>query len=71
MVNAKVKMLLSYNSGSQESQINQFLKTIDVRQIIKIENNNSMTSNSLLCVTYVYYVELEDTRDLKLDKLIF
>ena len=75
MINAKVKIFNEdYYSGLQ-SEINEFLKTIDVRQIIKTEYSSNMSIGQYDVMkrsfsAIIYYVELADMRDAKIDNVL-
>jgi hypothetical protein len=69
MVNAKVKVIEEKWGFSLENSMNEFLKTIDVRQIIKTEFSKSEDNiNSLIAI--IYYIELSDVRDIKIDNVL-
>jgi hypothetical protein len=75
MINAKVKIFNEdYYSGLQ-SEINEFLKTIDVRQIIKTEYSSNMSLGQYDVMkrsfsAIIYYVEMADVRDAKIDNVL-
>ena len=74
MINAKVKIFYEDYAHTLENVVNDFLKTIDVRQIIKTEYStcvaagqyNTIRSHSVI----IYYVELADVRDAKIDNVL-
>jgi len=74
MINAKVKIFYEDYAHTLENVVNDFLKTIDVRQIIKTEYStgvsagqyNTIRSHSVI----IYYVEYEDIRDAKIDNVL-
>jgi len=66
MVNAKVKVIEEKWGFSLENSMNEFLKTIDVRQIIKTEF--SRCENNITAI--IYYIELADVRDIKIDNVL-
>ena len=74
MINAKVKIFNEDYNSYLEDEVNKFLETIDVRQIIKTEYSSSMvvsqytTINSYSAI--IYYVELADVRDAKIDNVL-
>ena len=71
MINTRVKVIYNSNDYSFEREVNDFLKTIDIRQIVKTEY--STCCNSSGCVTYsvmIYFVEIEDVRDAKIDNIL-
>ena len=72
MINAQVKIINEEYAGSLETEINKFLKTIDVRQIIKTEYSacvSAVPTQRSFSVT-IYYVNFEDVRDVKLDNVL-
>lgn len=70
MINAQVKVINTDWYSELERQINDFLKTIDVRQIIKTEYSSSISSHAKSFSVIIYYVEIEDVRDLKIDHVL-
>lgn len=74
MIKAKVKIFNEEQAFSLERAVNNFLETIDVRQIIKTEYSNSVSSgqyNSLKSYSaIIYYVDLADIREIKIDNVL-
>lgn len=74
MINAKVKIFNEEYPSSLESSINEFLKTIDVRQIIKTEYSSNASVGQYQVIrtntAIIYYVELADVRDAKIDNVL-
>ena len=74
MINAKVKILCRDYDSYLEDAVNQFLETIDVRQIIKTEYSSSMAANQYNTIrshsVIIYYVELADIREAKIENLL-
>lgn len=75
MINAQVKIISDEDSAtSLEIKINNFLKTIDARQIIKTEFSSSISTGPYhtkrLFSTTIYYVNFEDVRDVKIDNVL-
>ena len=74
MINAKVKIFNEEYPSSLESSINEFLETIDVRQIIKTEYSSSMATGQYGTIrshsVVIYYVELADVRDSKIENVL-
>ena len=66
MVNEKIKMFYDSYQTSLEDEVNQFLCTIDIRQIIKISYNS--TDQEYSCM--ILYVESDDLRDIKIDNVL-
>jgi hypothetical protein len=74
MIKAKIKIFNEEYPSQLEIQINKFLETIDVRQIIKTEySSNSSASQYSRIISHsavIYYVELADVRDAKIDNVL-
>jgi hypothetical protein len=74
MINAKVKIFNEDYNYSLEDEVNKFLETIDVRQIIKTEYSSSMAVSQYTTIrsysVIIYYVELADIRDVKIDNVL-
>ena len=74
MINAKVKIFNADYESYLEKSINEFLKTIDVRQIIKTEYSSSASVGQYNTIksfsAIIYYVELADVRDAKIDNVL-
>ena len=65
MINGKIKVIHIHN-GYIEGEIQKFLDTIDIRQIIKI--NIEYHSNMCLCT--ILYVGIEDIRNIKINSIL-
>jgi hypothetical protein len=74
MINAKVKIISDEFGDNLEEEINKFLKTIDVRQIIKTEYSSNISagqySTKRLSSVVIYYVGSDDIRDVKIDNVL-
>ncbi len=74
MIRAKVKILHEDYGFSLENSINDFLKTIDVRQIIKTEYSTSISVSQYSTIrdysAIIYYVDYEDIRDAKIENVL-
>jgi len=74
MIKSKVKIFNEEYPSTLEIRINEFLETIDVRQIIKTEYSSSMSvsqySRIISHSAVIYYVEYEDIRDAKIDNVL-
>ncbi len=74
MIKAKVKIFNADYESYLEDSVNQFLETIDVRQIIKTEYSSSMAVSQYTTIrsysAIIYYVELADIRDAKIDNVL-
>jgi hypothetical protein len=74
MINAKVKIFNEDYNYSLEDEVNKFLETIDVRQIIKTEYSSSMAVSQYTTIrsysVIIYYVEIADVRDAKIDNVL-
>jgi hypothetical protein len=72
MINYKVKILSDEYVFRLEKEINDWLKTVDARQIIKSDytsSSNPLTNNITFSAIF-YYVEYADIRDLKIDNIL-
>jgi hypothetical protein len=74
MIKAKVKIFNADYESYLEDSVNQFLETIDVRQIIKTEYSSSMAVSQYNTIrshsAVIYYVELADVRDAKIENIL-
>ncbi len=74
MINAQVKIIETDYYSNLEIKLNEFLKTIDVRQIIKTEYSSTMTDTQYHTRSkysvIIYYVGFDDIREAKLDNLL-
>jgi hypothetical protein len=74
MIKAKVKILNEDYGFSLENSINDFLKKIDVRQIIKTEYSTSISVSQYSTIrdysAIIYYVDYEDIRDAKIENVL-
>jgi hypothetical protein len=74
MINAKVKIFSEEYSHSLEIRINEFLETIDTRQIIKTEYSSSASVGQYNTIksfsAIIYYVDFEDIRAAKIDSVL-
>ena len=76
MVNAKVKVLGAQYYSDLEEEVNSFLATIDVRQIVKTEFSNhssvgcSGNSTAFRYIAIIYYIGIDDIRDIKIDNIL-
>jgi hypothetical protein len=50
--------------------MNEFLQTIDVRQIIKTDYSTAATSSAYRYTAIIYYVDLADIRDVKIENVL-
>lgn len=66
MINAKVKLFWSTGSAQIEREINEFLQTIDIRQVIKTEFSTSDQKLNAI----IYYLELADVREHKIENIL-
>ncbi len=74
MINAKVKIIEEDYPSNLEEELNQFLKTIDVRQIIKTEYSSGISAGQYdtkrTSSVIIYYVGFEDIRDIKISNVL-
>lgn len=65
----KIKIIKGDSAVDFEVKMNQFLQTIDIRQVVKIEKQYD---NSTTYRGFIYYInEFADLRDLKIDSVLF
>ncbi len=74
MINAKVKIIEEDYPSNLEEELNKFLKTIDVRQIIKTEYSSGISAGQYdtkrTSSVIIYYVGFEDIRDIKISNVL-
>ena len=74
MIKAKVKIFNADYESYLEDSVNQFLETIDVRQIIKTEYSTCVATGQYSTIrshsAIIYYVDLADVRDAKIDNVL-
>lgn len=74
MINAKVKIFNEDYDSYLEDSVNQFLQTIDVRQILKTEYSSSVSAGPHNIIrshsAVIYYVELADIREAKIENVL-
>jgi hypothetical protein len=74
MINAQVKIISEEYASNLEIEINKFLKTIDVRQIIKTEYSSNISagqySTKRSFSATIYYIGLDDVRDVKIGNVL-
>ena len=51
-----------------ELEVQKFLNTLDVRQIVKIGFASSNDQNNIVCS--IIYIDLEDVRDMRIDTIV-
>lgn len=69
-MNAKIKILSAPYYSDLEDEINSFLATIDVRQIIKTEFSSAGNSSAFRYTAIIYYIGIDDIRDIKIDNIL-
>lgn len=70
MVIPKVKLFNSGDPSTLQNMINEFLSTMDVRQIVKMDYNNSRHQFSQTYSCLIMYIGLEDVRGIKIDTVL-
>ena len=70
MIIAKVRAFEADYTSYLEDGISEFLRTIDVRQIIKTEFSSAGKDSSYRHSAIIYYVELADVRDAKIENVL-
>lgn len=72
MINLKIKVIRSEGGEDFEKDLNRFLASLDIQQIVKIDHQYD---NSRTYRAFVYYVSKDDVpvlyRDTKLNTLLF
>lgn len=69
MINAKVKILTASYTGELETLVNQFLETVDIRQVVKMDFTTTGDDNKRLYCN-ITYVGIDDIRDAKIDNIL-
>lgn len=69
MLNAKCKMLYDEYATQLEVKVNQFLQTIDIRQIVKIDYM-ATGENYKKVYCSIIYVDIEDIREAKIESIL-
>lgn len=69
MINAKCKMLYDEYATQLEVKVNQFLQTIDIRQIVKIDYMATGESYKKVYCSIIY-VDIEDIREAKIESIL-
>ena len=67
MINARVKVITADGGSNFERNLNTFLATIDIRQVIKTEHFEPRDS---FYRAVIYYVNFEDIREVKIDNVL-
>jgi hypothetical protein len=70
MINAKVKVINETSEYAFGEEVNNFLKTIDIRQIVKTEFSTCCTSTAVKFSVLIYYVGIDDIRDAKIENIL-
>lgn len=70
MINSKVKLISGFNGATFETLMNRFMMSIDIRQVVKTEFGCSKSDGSETLYAVIYYVNIEDIRDAKIDSLL-
>lgn len=70
MINAKVKILTSGYTKDLETSVNEFLETIDIRQVVKMDftATGDIRQHQIYC--NITYVGIDDIRDAKIDNIL-
>jgi len=70
MITAKVKVFEEQFSSILQNSVNEFLSKIDIRQVVKTEYSTAAYGNRMCFSAIIYYVELEDIRDAKIESVL-
>jgi phage terminase large subunit GpA-like protein len=69
MATPKIKVI-NIRPSYLEVELQKFLNTLDVRQIVKIDFVSSGSGYTEIILCSIIYVELEDVRDMKIDTIV-
>lgn len=69
MINAKVKILTSSYTEDLETAVNEFLETIDIRQVVKMDFTATGDANKRIYCN-ITYVGIDDIREAKIVSVI-
>lgn len=70
MINAKVKILTASYTKDLETSVNEFLETIDIRQVVKMDFTATGDSDNKRIYCNITYVGIDDIRDAKIDNIL-
>ncbi len=70
MIFAKIKIIETDFSFKLEKEVNDFLKTIDIRQVVKTDYQVVGITGNWKYSVVIYYVQFEDIRDAKIDSVL-
>jgi len=70
MINAKVKILTAGYTSDLEKSINEFLQTIDIRQVVKMDFTATGDGDNKRIYCNIVYVGIDDIRDSKIDTIL-
>ena len=69
MINAKIRIFNASYTGDLETSVNEFLETIDIRQVVKMYFTTTGDDNKRIYCN-ITYVGIDDIRDAKIDAKI-
>ena len=69
MINAKVKILTASYTEDLEKSVNEFLETIDIRQVVKMDFTATGDDNKRIYCN-ITYVGIDDIREAKIDNIL-
>lgn len=70
MINAKLKLFESESTYHLQKEVNNFLQTIDIRQVIKTEHAAAAAQMGYRYTVVIYYIEKEDIREIRIDDVL-
>jgi len=70
MINAKVKILTAGYTGDLEKSVNEFLQTIDIRQVVKMDFTATGDQDNKRIYCNIIYVGIDDIRDAKIENIL-
>ena len=70
MIKGKSKVISNSHGATFELRVDEFLDTIDVRQIVKMEYSTNSLGNSTIYSVVIVYISIEDVRNSKIDGIL-
>ena len=70
MINAKVRILTALYTADLEISVNEFLETIDIRQVVKMDFTATGDADNKRLYCNITYVGIDDIRDTKIDNIL-
>lgn len=70
MVKGKTKVISNSHGLTFEDRVDDFLDTIDIRQIVKMEYSTNNQGSSTIYTVLIIYISMEDVRSSKIDNIL-